>query len=162
MIFEKALSLLKEGKRVRRTLWNGETRSIRIAQPLREPTLDGPEHVYAVYLKGAPLTEAYESEEDAKKELTQLRKKHTEAWNRYNKFLKEFVTAETAEKERMAHVAAPALPEDHYKEAEVQKRDAPKVGRINVPMLLATARNGAVFPYVLQTPDLLAEDWNEA
>lgn len=162
MIFEDILPILKQGRRVRRSMWAGQPRYIRVADPLMEKSLDGPEILHAVFHAGAQLGEAFEDEADAKKYLTQLKKENTAEWKRYKDLAKSLADHPDSAKADLLSKAKPSLPEDLGASVEINAISAPRKDRINRPCLLATGRDGSIYPYVLQITDLLASDWQIA
>lgn len=162
MNLEQILPALREGRPIRRSMWVGNPRLVRLADPHEERELDGPATLFQIRLGRENLEEAFEDEADAKKALAALKKQNTADWKKYHELDKKLEEHTEMARERVLSEARPVLPEDAAEHLEILETAAPRKDRVNRPMLLARGRDGSIYPYVLQVTDIIASDWQHA
>ena len=162
MQFQQALSLLQAGHRMRRSLWNGSPRFIRLVDPRVERELDGPEFTYRIRVQDTVTEDVYTDEKDAKADLAKFKRELTKAWKLHDEFTKKFDDLSDEDRGTEQRVPPPARPRDLYEDSEVVKQPANRAGRINTEILIAHDRDSSIYPYHLTLPDILAADWTEA
>lgn len=162
MKLEEALPILREGRRIRRSLWNGNPKFIRLVDPRMERELDGPETTYRIRIGDTVTEDVYVDEKDAKADLAKFKRDLAKAWKLHDEFVKKFEALEDMERGSAERIPAPASPRNTYEDSEVVRQAANRAGRINTKILLAHDRDSSVLPYVPTLQDILADDWSEA
>ena len=142
MNLEQILPALREGRPIRRSMWVGNPRLVRLADPHEERELDGPATLFQIRLG--------------------REKQNTADWKKYHELDKKLEEHTEMARERVLSEARPVLPEDAAEHLEILETAAPRKDRVNRPMLLARGRDGSIYPYVLQVTDIIASDWQHA
>lgn len=165
MKFSEALTALEDGRPVRRS--GSRYQWLRRIDPRVEPDIDGPSRVFVIFdSDGRYMSNQgeFETEEDAKARLKQLRSALTKEYKAYKEAQEAFDAAspEDKEKQNLKPGMSPVFRSNYYDGATVTERIASRTTRINVPYIIGMTRDNTIEVVALTGSDIFAPDWSIA